>query len=100
MNLKADLRKALPALCKAFALTIALSAGQPEIAVPLATGLASPAQPKDGGWEQEIISWRAQHAIELQKPDGWLGLAGLEWLEPGDNSVGSAKDNKIHLPSG
>src|SRR5882757_7268368 len=41
---------------------------------------------------------RAQDAAELQKPDGWLALAGLEWLEPGDNSFGSAKDNKIHLP--
>jgi len=86
----------MPVLWTAFAVALALTTGQPEMAVPL---FASPAQPKDGGWEQEISSWRVQHAIELQKPDGWLALAGLEWLEPGDNSVGSAKDNKIHLPS-
>jgi uncharacterized protein (DUF1684 family) len=85
--------KEIPILWAAFALAFALTAGQPEMAVPL------PAQGKDGGWKQEISSWRAQHAAELQKPDGWLALAGLEWLEPGDNSVGSAKDNKIHLPS-
>jgi len=54
---------------------------------------------QDGGWQKEITSWRTQHAVELQKPDGWLALAGLEWLEPGDNSFGSAKDNKIHLPA-
>src|SRR6202011_1141831 len=35
----------------------------------------------------------------LQKPDGWLALTGLEWLQPGDNSFGSAADNKIHLPT-
>ena len=28
-----------------------------------------------------------------------LNGAGLEWLQPGDNSFGSAKDNKIHLPA-
>ena len=87
-------------LWTALALALALATGQPEMAVPLATGLTSPAQPQDGGWQQEIGSWRAQHAVELQKPDGWLALAGLEWLEAGDNSVGSAKDNKIHLPAG
>jgi len=30
---------------------------------------------------------------------GYL-FAGLEWLQPGENSVGSAPDNKIHLASG
>ncbi len=58
----------------------------------------SAAQPRDAGWQQEITAWRAQHAVELLKPDGWLALAGLEWLEPGDNSFGAAKGNKIHLP--
>ncbi len=50
-------------------------------------------------WRHELNGWRAQHALELQKPDGWLALVGLEWLQPGDNSFGSAPDNKIHLPS-
>jgi uncharacterized protein len=69
---------------------LSITFGQPEVAVPLA---------QDGGWQKEITEWRAQHAVELQKPDGWLALAGLEWLEPGDTSFGSAKDNKIHLPA-
>jgi uncharacterized protein (DUF1684 family) len=34
------------------------------------------------------------------KPDGWLSLTGLEWLQAGDNSIGSAADNKIHLAGG
>jgi len=78
------------ALALALAITpLAITHGQPEMAVPLA---------QDGGWQKEITEWRAQHAAELQKPDGWLALTGLEWLEPGGNSFGSAKDNKIHLP--
>jgi uncharacterized protein len=51
-------------------------------------------------WQNETNAWRAQHATELQKPDGWLSLTALEWLDPGDTSVGSAPDNKIHLPPG
>jgi uncharacterized protein (DUF1684 family) len=49
-------------------------------------------------WQRELDLWRVAHASELQKPDGWLALVGLEWLEPGDNSFGSAPDNKIHIP--
>jgi len=70
------------------------------VLLALAMLAASAAYAQDAGWQQEITTWRAQHAVELQKPDGWLALAGLAWLEPGDNSFGAAKDNKIHLPSG
>jgi uncharacterized protein len=69
------------------------------VGLALAVLLACSAQPRDAGWQQEIATWRAQHAVDLQKPDGWLALAGLEWLEPGDNSFGAAKDNKIRLPA-
>jgi uncharacterized protein (DUF1684 family) len=48
-------------------------------------------------WKQELLDWRVKHVAELQKPDGWLSLAGLEWLAAGDNSFGGAADNKIRL---
>jgi uncharacterized protein len=48
-------------------------------------------------WQHELTLWRAQHAAELQKPDGWLSLVGLEWLQPGEDSFGSAAGNKIHI---
>src|SRR5260370_19855702 len=48
---------------------------------------------------REELAWRTQHATDLQKPDGWLSLVGLEWLNAGETSIGSAQDNKIHLPS-
>jgi hypothetical protein len=60
--------------------------------------LAAAAQ--DGTWQKEIFAWREAHKLELLKPDGWLSLAGLEWLQPGDNSLGSDADNKIRIAAG
>jgi uncharacterized protein len=55
--------------------------------------------PRQEAYSQaDELAWRAQHAADLQKPDGWLSLIGLEWLEPGETSIGSADDNKIRLP--
>jgi uncharacterized protein (DUF1684 family) len=51
----------------------------------------------ENSWRKELLEWRAKHAVELQKPDGWLALAGLEWLTEGPNSFGAAADNKIRI---
>jgi len=48
-------------------------------------------------WQQELQDWRTQRAAGLQKPEGWLSLIGLEWLKDGDNSVGSASDNRLQI---
>src|ERR1700742_2340945 len=69
------------------------------LAVVFFSAHATAAQ-ENSSWKQDLLTWRTQHAAELQKPDGWLALAGLVWLEPGDNSVGSAADNKVRLPEG
>jgi uncharacterized protein len=58
------------------------------------------AKAQDDSFQKETSTWRADHKTDLVKPDGWLSLVGLEWLEAGDNTVGSAAGNKIHLPSG
>src|SRR5258707_4429973 len=60
----------------------------------------APVASQENPWEKENADWREAHKADLLKPDGWLSLAGLEWLQPGENSVGSAPDNKIHLASG
>src|SRR5260370_18670429 len=59
--------------------------------------LPAPAASQETSWQKENAVWREQHKADLLKPDGWLALVGLEWLQPGDNSVGSATDNKIPL---
>jgi uncharacterized protein (DUF1684 family) len=66
----------------------------------LCPALIFTASAQDGSWQRDLASWRAQHVADLLKPDGWLSLAGLEWLQPGDNSFGTATDNKIHVPGG
>ena len=43
----------------------------------------------------EIESWRAQRVERLTSAGGWLSLIGLEWIKPGKNTIGSAKDNDI-----
>jgi uncharacterized protein len=62
--------------------------------------LPAPAASQETSWQRELAAWRTQYVRDLLKPDGWLSLAGLEWLQPDDNSIGSAADNKIHLASG
>ena len=44
--------------------------------------------------------WQKARHDALSAPDSWLGLIGLFWLEPGVNSVGSAADRSVRLPSG
>src|SRR3989441_11199046 len=58
------------------------------------------AQAQDSTWQKDTAAWREEHKAALLKPDGWLALVGLEWLQPGGSSVGSAADNKIHLAGG
>jgi uncharacterized protein len=55
----------------------------------------SPAAPDS--WQRDLQAWREKRAADLQKPEGWLSLIGLEWLKEGDNTVGSASDNKIQI---
>jgi uncharacterized protein (DUF1684 family) len=57
--------------------------------------LPTPAASQKSSWKEDNAAWRAAHTADLLKPDGWLSLTGLEWLQAGDNPVGSTPDNKI-----
>lgn len=46
------------------------------------------------------LNWCKRRAEELARPESWLGLAGLYWLEEGDNPVGSAETCRVRLPTG
>ena len=48
----------------------------------------------------ELVAWRAQMDASLRADDGWLALAGLFWLEEGDNTVGSGPGNDLVFPEG
>lgn len=59
-------------------------------------GSDNPASASDA-WQPELLNWRAERATRLQVPEGWLSLIGLEWLKEGENSFGSAADNRIQI---
>jgi hypothetical protein len=74
----------------AMALPVALS-----LISVLAHG-AAPNKAADSETRAEL-DWRSQRAQKLSAPDGWLTLVGLEWLKPGQNSIGLAADSTIRL---
>lgn len=47
-----------------------------------------------------IEKWRTEREARLKAPDGWLSVAGLFWLKPGVNTVGSEPGSRVTLPSG
>lgn len=49
-------------------------------------------------YEAEIQAWRQRMEQSLRAERGWLALAGLFWLENGENQFGAAGDNAIVLP--
>ena len=51
-------------------------------------------------YAQSITARRADRTARLTKPDGWLSLIGLHWLQPGDNTVGTGPANTIRLAAG
>ena len=47
----------------------------------------------------DVLAWRAQRLASLTSDTGWLTLAGLYWLKPGDNTFGRAAGNALTLDS-
>ncbi|MGF1585097.1 MAG: DUF1684 domain-containing protein [Bacteroidales bacterium] len=53
-----------------------------------------------GQYENEIAEWDSERLERLKSPNGWVNLAGLFWLNEGENSVGSGDNNDIVYPRG
>jgi len=47
---------------------------------------------------ESIEEWQVQRLERLKSKNGWLSLAGLFWLEEGENSFGSDAENDIVFP--
>jgi len=54
----------------------------------------------DAAYRDQIESWKAARVARLTADDGWLSVVGLAWLDPGENSVGSAAGSRVALPPG
>jgi uncharacterized protein len=48
----------------------------------------------------EVEEWRQGRYAALRRDTGWLTLAGLGWLKPGVNRLGTAADADVRLPDG
>ena len=47
-----------------------------------------------------LTEYRAAREERLRDETGWLTIAGLFWLTPGDNPFGTGPDNAVVLPTG
>lgn len=60
-----------------------------------AIAIATTAQPKVADYAAEIKAWDASRISTLKSANGWVNLAGLFWLKPGENRFGSAEGNEL-----
>jgi uncharacterized protein (DUF1684 family) len=77
-------------------LVLAIAAPLFTAAVP-ADNPASPSTP-DAAYMQSFDKWKAE-LVDSRKQN-WLTLAGLFWLNPGENSFGADASNAIVFPKG
>lgn len=49
-------------------------------------------------FEKAEMEWRQKRDEKMKSPTSWLTIAGLMWLEDGENSFGSDAKNRIKLP--
>jgi uncharacterized protein len=64
--------------------------------------------PVDAGQEAESLEqylarigdWRERRDRRLRSDDGWMTLVGLEWLNEGENRIGSAPTSDARIPGG
>ena len=46
----------------------------------------------------DVQAWQERRAESIRRPDGWLSVVGLYWLEQGANDFGSDPSNPIVFP--
>lgn len=49
---------------------------------------------------ESVDAWHAGRVARLKSEDGWLSVIGLDWLKPGENTLGSAPGSTVLLPAG
>ncbi|MFN8942512.1 MAG: hypothetical protein ACK5ZJ_22545, partial [Acidobacteriota bacterium] len=70
-----------------------------KLAVIMATTLAAGTDP-DTNYLKAVQEYRTRLETTLKSDTGWLTVAGLHWLKPGENSFGSGPGNLFVLPAG
>ena len=73
------------------------------VAVPLAAAVVLgvlPCAGADETYRAAVKKWRDEREARLKADGGWLSVAGLSWLKPGENRFGTDKASAIVLPEG
>ncbi len=65
-----------------------------------ATACKKPEEAATDTFIQDETAWRAERDQQMKAPESWLSIAGLFWLEEGENTFGTAEANAIKLPEG
>lgn len=55
-------------------------------------------QVRQASYEEEIALWRHERQARLKAEGSWLDVAGLFWLKPGANTVGTDPRSDLVLP--
>lgn len=66
----------------------------------MVTAAAQETWAKAPSYADSIRTWQAERQERLRSKTGWLTVAGLFWLEPGENTFGTAPESRIVLPAG
>jgi len=69
------------------------------LSIALLTSTAASAAEPPGDATAATEAWRTKRAADLVKPDGWLTVAGLSFLQPGVNTIGTDPASDIVLPA-
>ena len=69
------------------------------LACPLGLSADSPEAAAES-YEETIRNWRKGRVERLTSDNGYLTLVGLEWLQQGENRLGSMDTSTIHIPGG
>lgn len=61
---------------------------------------AQAASEQEATYEQRIQDWRQKRHDRLADDNGWMTLVALEWLQEGENTIGSGKNSDAVIPGG
>lgn len=75
-------------------------AGMRRSLLPAITCLLLGAAPPPNAYVKAVDAWHAERTARLAAEDGWLTLVGLDWLKPGENTLGTAPGSTVMLPDG
>lgn len=66
----------------------------------LLLAMAAGGRAADEAYRGEIQKWRDAREARLKADGGWLSVAGLTWLKPGENKFGTGPGVDVVLPKG